>query len=174
MRNRLTAPNVGGLPLPPMKRFFCPLLAAALVCAGSIPVPAAPPPGTAPAQAKAETLFSTIIAGDTSKAFDGLLAGSVIADHQSGAAYALRNQLENGMRAYGRPVGFDLVEEKTFGSSLVRFVYVLRLEKYPLIWEFFFYKSGDAWQPIEVRFNDQLAPFKFDRPVAAPADSQNP
>ena len=97
--------------------------------------------------------------------------GSVIAEKQSGAAYNLRSQLENGMRLYGRPVGFDLVEEKTFGPSLVRFVYILRLEKYPLIWEFFFYKSGDAWMPIEVRFNDQIAPFKFDRPTVTATDS---
>ena len=152
----------------PLRSF---LLAAVLACLSSVPVLAVPPTGTAPARAKAETLFSTIIAGDASKAFDGLLAGSVIADRQSGAAYTLRNQLENGMRVYGRPVGFDLVEEKSFGPALVRFVYILRLEKYPLIWEFFFYKSGDAWQPIEVRFNDQLAPFKFDRPTVAPSDS---
>ena len=151
---------------------FLPLLVAAFVFATRAPSVAAPSAGTTTAQAKAEMLFSTIIGGDTSKAFDGLLAGSVIADKQSGAAYNLRNQLENGMRLYGRPVGFDLVEEKTFGPSLVRFVYIFRLEKYPLIWEFFFYRSGDAWLPIEVRFNDQLAPFKFDRPMVT--DSSQP
>ena len=151
-----------------------PPLILALVLATHAPVLAAPSAGATSAQAKAETLFSTIIGGDTSKAFDGLLAGSVIADKQSGAAYNLRSQLENGMRLYGRPVGYDLVEEKTFGPSLVRFVYILRLEKYPLIWEFFFYKSGDAWQPIEVRFNDQLAPFKFDRPTVSANDPTPP
>ncbi len=145
-----------------------------LVFAAWTATQAAPPAETTTARTKAETLFSTIIGGDTSKAFDGLLSGSVITEKQSGAAYTLRNQLENGMRLYGRPVGFDLVEEKTFGPSLVRFVYIFRSEKYPLIWEFFFYKSGDAWMPIEVRFNDQLTPFKFDRPTATPADAPQP
>ena len=144
------------------------LFGAALICLAP-GVPAAPPADAATAQIKAETLFSTIIAGDDSKAFDGLLAGSVIAEKQSGAAYSLRNQLENGMRLYGRPVGFDLVEAKSFGPSLVRLVYIFRLEKYPLVWEFFFYKSRGEWMPIEVRFNDELTPFKFDRPTAADA-----
>ena len=157
-----------------MKTFPLPLLVAVLICGWRVPVLAAVPGGTGSAQAKAEALFTTIIAGDDSKAFDGLLGGTVIAERQSGAAYTLRSQLENGVRVYGRPVGFDLVEEKTFGSSLVRFVYILRLEKYPLVWEFFFYKSGDAWQPIEVRFNDALAPFKFDRPTAVAADTPAP
>ena len=142
------------------------LLVAVFALAAHAVGAAAPSAGTTAAQAKAETLFSTVIAGDTSKAFDGLLSGSVIAEKQSGAASALRNQLENSMRLYGRPIGFDLVEEKTFSPSLVRFVYIFRLEKYPLIWEFFFYKSGDAWMPIEVRFNDQLTPFKFGHPTA--------
>ena len=155
-----------------MKILPFPLFIAALVCLGRAPVLAVSPGATGPAQAKIEALFSTIIAGDDSKAFDGLLAGSMIAERQSGVAYTLRNQLETGARLYGRPVGFDLVEEKPFGSSLVRFVYILRMEKYPLVWEFFFYKSGDAWLPIEVRFNDQLAPFRFDRPAATdPAPS---
>ncbi len=147
------------------------LLIVTLIFAAYSAADAAPSADTATARAKAETLFSTIIGGDASKAFDGLLAGSVIAEKQSGAAYTLRNQLESGMRAYGRPVGFDLVEEKTFGPSLVRFVYIFRLEKYPLVWEFFFYRTGDAWLPIEVRFNDQIAPFKFDRPTATAADA---
>ncbi len=151
-----------------------PLLVVILICVWRVPVLAVAPGATGPAQAKVEALFSTIIAGDDSKAFDGLLAGTVIAERQSGAAYTLRSQLENGTRVYGRPVGFDLVEEKTFGPSLVRFVYILRLEKYPLVWEFFFYKSGDAWQPIEVRFNDALAPFKFDRPTAVSAETPTP
>ena len=119
------------------------------------------------ANVRAETFFRTVLDGDTGKAFDALVDGSLIPSSQPNAVSRLKSQLENGLRVYGRPVGYDLLEEKSFGPSLVRCVYIFRLEKYPLIWEFFFYKGTDRWLPIEVRFNDQLAPFKFDRPTVA-------
>ena len=121
------------------------------------------------ARVRAETFFRTVIDGDTNKAFDALLDGSLIPSNQPEAAAHLRNQLETGLRVYGRPVGFDLLEEKAFGPSLVRCVYLFRLQKYPLVWQFFFYKGTDRWLPVNVRFNDSLAPFDFDRPTGAPA-----
>ena len=119
------------------------------------------------ARVRAETFFRTVIDGDTSKAFDALMDGSLIPTSQPNAVSHLRSQLETGLRVYGQPVGFDLLEEKPFGPSLVRCVYLFRLEKYPLTWQFFFYKGKDRWLPVNVRFNDSLAPFDFDRPTNA-------
>lgn len=124
------------------------------------------------ANARAEAFFRTVLDGDTGKAFDALMEGSLLPVSQPNAVSRLKGQLENGLRVYGRPVGYELLEEKSIGSSLVRCVYVFRLEKYPLFWEFFFYKGTDRWLPVDVRFNDRLAPFRFDRPAApAPVDN---
>ena len=137
-----------------------------LVCAlACLPVARAADPA---ARVRAETFFRTVIDGDTSKAFDALLEGSLIPTSQPNAPARLKNQLETSLRVYGRPVGFDLLEEKAFGPSLVRCVYLFRLQKYPLVWQFFFYKGVDRWLPVNVRFNDSLAPFDFDRPTSAP------
>ena len=125
------------------------------------------------ARVRAETFFRTIIEGDTSKAFDALMEGSLIPTNQPDATSHLKTQLETGLRIYGRPVGFDLLEEKAFGPSLVRCVYLFRLEKYPLVWQFFFYRNADRWLPVNVRFNDSLAPFDFDRPTNAAAGTTN-
>ncbi|MBE7157587.1 MAG: hypothetical protein INR62_03985 [Rhodospirillales bacterium] len=126
------------------------------------------------AKTRAETFFRTVIGGDTSKAFDALMEGSLIPTSQPDAVSRLKSQLETGLRVYGRPVGFDLLEEKAFGPSLVRCVYIFRLEKYPLVWQFFFYKGADRWLPVNVRFNDSLAPFDFDRPTSAAAADSAP
>ncbi len=125
------------------------------------------------ARVRAETFFRTIIEGDTSKAFDALMDGSLIPNSQPTALPRLKSQLETGLRVYGRPVGFDLLEEKEFGPSLVRCVYLFRLEKYPLVWQFFFYKGKDRWLPVNVRFSDSLTPFDFDRPTNAASGTTN-
>ena len=116
---------------------------------------------------KAEAFFGTVIQGDTAKAFDTLFDGSIIRTNKPEASSALRQQLDAGLRVYGKPAGFDLVESKSFGGSLVRLVYIFRLEKYPLTFEFFFYQNGQGWLPIDVRFNDKLDVYRYDRvPVA--------
>ena len=76
------------------------------------------------ANAHAEAFFRTVIEGDTGKAFDALMDGSLIPSSQPNAVSRLKSQLENGLRVYGRPVGYDLLEQKAFGTSLVRCVYI--------------------------------------------------
>lgn len=122
-------------------------------------------------RAQAETFFGTIIGGDSAKAFDTLLAGSSISANKPEASYNLRRQLQTGLSAYGKPFAYDLVDQKTFGASLVRFVYILRLEKYPLTWELFFYQNGRTWRPIDVRFNDKLDVYRYD--LVPPASDSN-
>lgn len=128
---------------------------------------AAPAPGSAAPREQAETFFNTIIDGDGAKAFDTLLAGSSFGANRPEASYNLRRQLQTSVTTFGKPLDFDLVEQKTFGRSLVRLVYILRLEKYPLTWEFFFYQNGRTNLPIDVRFSDKLDVYRYDRVPAA-------
>ena len=144
-------------------RLLGPLCAFALLTGT---VHAAPARGAAAAGSpseKAEAFFNTVIQGDTAKAFDALFEGSIIRVNKPEASSALRQQLDAGLRVYGKPAGFDLVESKSFGAALVRLVYIFRLEKYPLTFEFFFYQNGQGWQPIDVRFNDKLDVYRYDR-----------
>ena len=153
---------------------FLPLRLLILTCAFALltgTAQAAPGRGSTVAaggpREQAEAFFGTVIQGDTAKAFDTLFDGSIIRANKPEASSTLRQQLDAGMRVYGKPAGFDLVESKSFGTALVRLVYVFRLEKYPLTFEFFFYQNGQGWLPIDVRFNDRLDVYRYDRvPVA--------
>ena len=131
---------------------------------------AAPAPDAALPRDKVEAFFNTIIQGDAAKAFDTLLAGSSISASRPEASYNLRHQLQTDLAGYGKPLAYDLVEEKTFGTSLVRLVYIFRLEKHPLTWEFFFYQGSRTWLPIDVHFNDKLDVYRYDRVPAASDD----
>ena len=119
--------------------------------------------GSATPREQIEACFGTIMQGDTAKAFDTLLDGSAISASKPGASSLLRQQMDAGMRAYGKPLGFDLVDSKTYGTSLIRLVYIFKLEKYPLTFEFFFYQNGRTFLPIDVRFNDKLDVYRYDR-----------
>src|SRR5436189_183254 len=53
-------------------------------------------------------------------------------------------------------LGFELVEEKAFGKSVVKLVYVLKLESHPLVWEFHFYKPKEKWFLARLGFDEDL------------------
>ncbi len=61
-----------------------------------------------------------------------------------------------------------------FGTALVRLVYIFRLEKAPLTWEFFFYESGKTFLPIDVRFTDRLDVYRYDRVPTASDPGNTP
>lgn len=68
----------------------------------------------------------------------------------------LKRQTKNGLLLYGRVLGYDLIKEQKYGSSFVRLVYVLKSQKAPTVWEFYFYKPGDRWFLANINFNDRF------------------
>ena len=163
---------ISGVTLRPSWRVRLHVLAGVFAVA-TANVVAAPAPGTAAPREQAEAFFETVIGGDTAKAVDTLLDGSTIRANRPEAASALKQQLAASLRTYGKPVGFDLVDSKVFGTSLVRLVYALKLEKYPLTFEFFFYGSGRSFLPIDLHFNDKLDVYRYDR-IPAATDAASP
>ena len=103
----------------------------------------------------AEQFLSGLVSGDTEKAYDRLFAGSAMAD-QSTRVEAVKRQTAANLPLYGKPLGYELVMEKTFGTSAVRLLYILKTEKHPVVWEFFFYRPKDTWLLANVRFNDEF------------------
>jgi hypothetical protein len=68
----------------------------------------------------------------------------------------LKAQTASGLPMYGKVLGFEKIIEEKFGISIVRLVYVLKSEKAPTIWEFYFYKPQTNWFLGNVMFNDQF------------------
>ena len=68
----------------------------------------------------------------------------------------LKRQTEALLPVYGKALGFDLYRQDKYGEHLVRLLYVQRLEKHPLVWKFWVYNPGGAWQVNAVTFNDQF------------------
>ena len=103
-----------------------------------------------------EEFFTQVKAGKVGPAFDTLLAGSGIPAMKPQGVETLKTQTASGLPILGKILGFEKLREETFGTSIVRLVYVLKSEKAPTIWEFYFYKPQKNWFLANVLFNDQF------------------
>lgn len=104
---------------------------------------------------RAEQFFGTLLQGDMNKAYDELFAGSAVAQ-SSERVEALKRHTTANLPMYGKPLGYELVIEQTFGTSVMRLVYILKMEKHPIVWEFFFYRPKNTWYVANVGLNDEF------------------
>jgi hypothetical protein len=131
-------------------KWFMPLLIAIVLVASS-----------QLSQAKEPIEFSTeffkmVEAGKISEAYDQLFSGSQIPAQKPQAVDLLKRQTSSGLPLYGGIVGLEKIREERIGNSIIRLVYVLKLELAPTVWEFYFYKPKENWFLANVIFNDQF------------------
>ena len=105
---------------------------------------------------KAETFLSAIKTGDITSAYDQLFIGSTIPADKPQALTLLKQQTKTALPIYGKIIGYEFVLTEKFGNSLVRLVYLLKSEKHPTVWEFYFYKPKSEWFVSNILFNDQF------------------
>lgn len=104
----------------------------------------------------AEAFLAGLQRGETGPSLDRLFRGSRIPRESPQQFELLKRQVSTGLPAYGKILGFDLVREERFGGAVVRLVYVMRAEKHPTVWEFFFYRPRAEWFLANFTFNDQF------------------
>jgi len=127
------------------------LLIIAIVLATSAHIGYAKEPGEFTAE-----FFTMLEAGKISEAYDQLFVGSQIPAQKPQAVDMLKRQTSSGLPLYGKIVGLEKIREERIGKSIVRLVYILKLEQAPTVWEFYFYKPKGNWFLANVIFNDQF------------------
>ena len=113
----------------------------------------------------AEEFFAGFIRGDTDNAYAKLFAGS-LAEQDPAKLEEGKRQIAANLSRYGKPLGYELVIEKPFGTSVVRLVYILKMEQHPIIWEFFFYRPKDKWFLANFDLNDEFKGLRY--PASSP------
>lgn len=103
----------------------------------------------------AEAFLATIAQGQMVAGYAKLFEGSNIA-RDKGQGGAIRKQTEAALPPLGKVLGYDLIREEPFGTSLVRLVYLLKSERHLTSWEFYFYKPKNVWFVAEVNFSDKF------------------
>jgi hypothetical protein len=109
--------------------------------------------GGAP-RVQAEAFLAVLQQGKVAAAYAKLFTGSNIQQDQGAG---IRKQTESVLPRLGRILGGELLREDKFGGSLVRLTYLLRSERHPTVWEFYFYKPANRWFVAEINFTDKLA-----------------
>jgi hypothetical protein len=102
-----------------------------------------------------EAFFSALKAGQVDAAYDVLVKGTIIADRAEDVA-ALKSRTKTALDNYGPIAGYEVVDEKVVGSSLLRRTVVSLNSDLPLRWRFYFYKSVGAWKLVDLRVDDAL------------------
>lgn len=104
-----------------------------------------------------ETFLSNVSA-DSDGALEALFAGSKIAVTKPQAWAAMKAQTKRALAAYGKPLGFEKMNERDFTPSLKRLTYLQKFELYPVVWHVFFYRAKDEWVANSVIVNDNIGP----------------
>jgi hypothetical protein len=106
----------------------------------------------------AEHFLRKVTTQDSDAAFDQLFAGSGFAESKPQDLVTLKSQTKMAMGLYGTPLGLEKIWEEDLSPSLKRLVYLQKFEKYPVVWEFYFYKPKDRWVINTLKFQDQVSP----------------
>jgi len=80
----------------------------------------------------AENFFLMTQKGDISDAYDELLKGSNIPAGKPQVVDMIKRETESSSLLYGDILGFEEIREEKVGTSILRLVYVLKLEKAPI------------------------------------------
>lgn len=115
---------------------------------------AAPKAGDQPTDAIA-AFFGALKANQVNAAYDALVKGTIIADRAEDVT-ALKSRTTTALDNYGPISGYEVVDEKSVGSNLLRRTVVSLNSDLPLRWRFYFYKSGGAWRLVDLRVDDAL------------------
>lgn len=102
-----------------------------------------------------DMFFLGLKAGQIDAAYDGLVKGSVIADRREDVAN-LKDRTRHALDEFGPISGYELLEERTVGSTLLRRTCISFNSDLPLRWRFYFYKAEGTWKLVDLRIDDGL------------------
>lgn len=57
---------------------------------------------------------------------------------------------------YGKVIGHEFIQEEKIGDSLIKITHIVKFEKHPMRWTFFFYKGNDGWVMNTFFFDDNI------------------
>ena len=105
-----------------------------------------------------DKIMAKVGSGDTDSGFNLMkpnvpLSGTEI----DSAAVQTKAQLEQYGKRFGKSIGFEFIDSKKIGNSLLRIRYLQKMENTALPWIFIFYKGGDGWTLNNFKWEDKVS-----------------
>ena len=141
------------------------ILLIALTC---MPAFSAEPPPPEELTQMTGKFFDLLKKDKIEQAYDELLKGSKIKARGEDVAQ-LKTQTREALTSFGPVLGFELLEYKRKGFSLMQLIYFSWQDERPLRWRFTFYRPKDKWRLVNIQLDDQAIQF-WDQSSPQPAD----
>jgi len=115
-----------------------------------------------------QTFFETLKRGNSSSAFDAILEQSPLGSSGAGSKISeLQKQVEELKNDFGDILNWEKHETKRMGEDVIVVQYILKYERYPVIWSFAFYRNpagtssmtmttSNPWVLVELRFDTNI------------------
>jgi hypothetical protein len=104
-----------------------------------------------------EAFLKVLVNGRPFDAFSLMKAAMPDNDNDVDATRASTEELLQQVRpAYGKAIGYEMVDSKSVGASLVRYDYLMKFEKNALHCRIIYYKPVNNWIPLRIWFDDNL------------------
>ena len=68
----------------------------------------------------------------------------------------LKKQTRDAMTTYGPILGFEIIDQKRVGMSLLQIVCLSWSENFPLRWRFTYYRPVDQWRLLDIFVDDKV------------------
>jgi hypothetical protein len=101
-----------------------------------------------------DKLFTGILEGEVDKSYDEFFANTPL-EFKKQAVQLIKEQTLNSFSLYGKAINYEFVKQQKYGSSVIRLVYIIKFERLPMTYEFYFYKAASDWKLTNISFSDQ-------------------
>ena len=112
---------------------------------------------------KIQNFFRTLSQGNTNAAFEELLRQSLYNSANANTPLPeLRNKVDELKESFGEILRWEKYETKQIGEDIMLIRYILKYERYPVIWSFTFYRkpspstAPNSWGVVGLHFDTNI------------------
>lgn len=136
-------------------------------------VHAAPPPPPEELQKTLSSFFGLLKADKVDEAYVVVLANARInKGKDDDVVKGLKKQTREAIATYGPILGFELIDQKRVGTTLLQLTCLSWSDHFPLRWRFTYYRPGDKWRLLDIFVDDKVGEL-FDRRPATHAPASD-
>ncbi|MBS1776286.1 MAG: hypothetical protein JSS64_08415 [Bacteroidetes bacterium] len=100
--------------------------------------------------------FFTLYSKDPAKAVDYGFSTNKWMDRKLDAVTDLKNKLKNLIDLCGDYCGYEMLSEKTAGQNIKMVTFIVKYDREPIRFTFFFYKPKDKWQLNNFSYDEDI------------------
>lgn len=105
-------------------------------------------------QKKAEMFLAGMLKGEIDKSYDEILP-KWLKEAKPQEVQASKSQTKATLDTQGKLLDYEFIKQQQYGDCIVRLVYVLKSERVPFTWEFYFYKTSSDWSLVNIKLSQE-------------------